>query len=73
MGLGAQDEGPTGAIVKATTVIYLRAAETAASNRTKAAEARRPPAPKPATESRRARGRRRRLPRSAVFLALLVG
>ena len=26
--------GPTGAIVKATTVIYLRAAETAASNRT---------------------------------------
>ena len=25
MGLGAQDEGPTGAIVKATTVIYLRA------------------------------------------------
>ena len=34
MGLGARDEGPTGAIVKATTVIYLRAAETAASNRT---------------------------------------
>ena len=34
MGLGAQDEGPIGAIVKATTVIYLRAAETAASNRT---------------------------------------
>ena len=33
MGLGAQDEGPTGAIVKATTVIYLRAAETAASSR----------------------------------------
>ena len=34
MGLGAQDGRPTGAIVKATTVIYLRAAETAASNRT---------------------------------------
>ena len=34
MGLGARDKGPTGAIVKATTVIYLRAAETAASNRT---------------------------------------
>ena len=35
MGLGAQDEGPTGAIVRSNnSYIYLRAAETAASNRT---------------------------------------
>ena len=35
MGLGAQDEGPTGAIVRSNnSYIYLRAAETAASSRT---------------------------------------
>ena len=35
MGLGAQDEGPTGAIVRSNnSYISLRAAETAASNRT---------------------------------------
>ena len=34
MGLGAQDEGPTGAIVRSNnSYIYLRAAETAASSR----------------------------------------
>ena len=34
-GLGARDEGPTGAIVRSNnSYIYLRAAETAASNRT---------------------------------------
>ena len=36
MGIGAQDEGPTGAIVRSNnSYIYLRAAESAASNRAK--------------------------------------